>query len=271
MEKINLEEIIAKVLSELKKETQDEPAMKEQLSECKDDSLSSKRNELASEPKYPVIKSIVHGKPVLITESALKRIVPDGGTVLVESNYILTPSARDFMRKKEIIIKPAESIPSKMKDSAKNPEASLTIAIGSDHRGFILKKYLKELLIKSGYTIIDVGTDKPESCDYPDFAAAVARKVSSGEVEFGIAIDSAGIGSAIAANKIENTRAAVCWDIVSAEQARLHNDANIMCIGADNLANAKAFVMVKKFIETEFVPNERYTKRLDKIEALERE
>ncbi len=203
----------------------------------------------------------------MVTEAALKKLAPTGGTVLVAGRAIITPSARDYMRKKGVEIKQVDLGSSA---GGVHPALSKTIAIGADHRGFALKEHLKRELSKRGYSVVDVGTHKPERCDYPDFAAAVAKKVSSGQAAFGIVIDSAGIGSAIAANKVSGVRAACCWDVPSAVQARLHNNANVIALGADNIAPAKALEMATKFIETEYVPNERYERRLAKISELER-
>lgn len=224
---------------------------------------------VVDKPSYPVLRGIRRGEPVLVTEESLKKAAPNGGTVIVEGKVIMTPSAKDFMRKKNICIEFVEYDAPGGKAIGQHAEVSAAIAIGADHRGFTLKELLKRELTKIGYRMLDVGTNEPKSCDYPDFSAAVARKVSTGEAAFGIAIDSAGIGSAIAANKIKDVRATVCWDETTAKQARLHNDANVLCIGADKIAPAKAITMVGQFIKTEYVPNERYDRRIRKITELE--
>ena len=234
-----------------------------------DESPISDEKAVVDKPSYPILRGIRRGEPVLVTEESLKKAAPKGGTVIVEGRFILTPSAKDFMRKKNISIESVESDAPGGKPIEQHAEISAAIAIGSDHRGFTLKELFKRELAKSGYRVLDVGTNEPKSCDYPDFGVAVAQKVSAGEALFGIVIDSAGIGSAMAANKIKGIRAAVCWDETTAQQARLHNDANVLCIGADKIAPAKAITMVGKFIETEYVPNERYDRRIRKIGELE--
>ncbi|RKZ33100.1 ribose 5-phosphate isomerase B [bacterium] len=263
-----MEKIISRVLDELKQGSEKEslPTNERTSSSTRSDDKS-----VASSPdkKFPLLKPIRQGVPVLVTEEYLRKVVQDNGVVLIQGRYIITPSAQDYIRKKNITIKIGDDVPQNWKQERKNPHIEQSIAIGSDHRGFALKEQLKSLLNIEGFRILDMGTDKPESCDYPDFAIAVAKKVSSGEAKLGIVIDSAGIGSAIAANKITDIRAAVCWDEVSAQQSRLHNDANVLCIGADNLASAKAINVVKKFISTEFESVERYQRRIDKIKKAE--
>ena len=108
----------------------------------------------------------------------------------------------------------------------------LRVAVGSDHGGYRSKELLKSYLGSLGYRVVDVGCHSPESVDYPDFAQAVARKVAAGDCERGIMIDGAGIGSAMAANKVPGIRAALCYDVSSARNSREHNDANVLTLGA---------------------------------------
>ena len=265
MEREKINEIMSKVLGELGKKHD------EKSSEQKVEVKSRAAVDTESPQKtYPILRPFHRNSPVLITEEYLRKTVPNGGIVLVEGNYIITPSARDFIRKNNVEIKSTSSVPEKSGKEEYSPEIKNTVAIGSDHRGYPLKEFLKKSLMQQGYKVIDVGTFTAESCDYPDYAIAVAKKVSSGQVYLGIAIDSAGIGSAIAANKIEGIRAAVCWDDATAEQSRMHNNANLMCIGADNLAPAKALSMVNKFLSAKYIPNERYDRRLKKIADAEK-
>jgi len=267
MDTQQIEKIIADVIAEIQKETDD----KETKEQVQGDANEVSQAENIEHPTYPLLKSISPNKPILITEETLRKIAPNGGIALVDGKYIITPSARDFIRRKDIKLKPVDTVTQRNFKELTHPEIEKTVAIGSDHRGFTLKEFLKDNLLRSGYKIIDVGTDTPESCDYPDYASAVAEKVANKEVLFGIAIDSAGIGSSIAANKISGIRAAVCWDMTSAEQARIHNDANVLCLGADTLAPAKALAMAKKFLEARFIPNERYSSRIEKTKALEKQ
>jgi len=107
-----------------------------------------------------------------------------------------------------------------------------TIALGSDHGGFDLKEVIAAHLGKRGLSVIDCGTKNREPADYPRIAEGVARRVASGEASAGIIIDGAGIGSAMAANKVSGIRAALCYDLSSARNSREHNNANILTLGA---------------------------------------
>ncbi len=143
------------------------------------------------------------------------------------------------------------------------------IAIGSDHAGFALKEWLKERLIAAGYECVDFGTDTPNSCDYPDFAAAVAQAVVKGECDTGVVLCGTGIGSSIAANKVAGARCALCWNEYTARMARLHNDANVLALGARVLGAELAWEIIKAWLETPFSNEERHRRRLDKVAALE--
>lgn len=143
------------------------------------------------------------------------------------------------------------------------------IAIGSDHAGFESKERAKTELLALGVEVVDKGTHSLESVDYPDFGAAVARAVASGEVERGVLICGSGIGVSIAANKIPGARAALCWNEETARLAREHNDANVLCFGARFIEPEQAARMVRLFLETEFA-GERHRQRVEKLSALDR-
>ncbi len=143
------------------------------------------------------------------------------------------------------------------------------IAIGSDHAGFESKEKAKGELLGLGVEIIDKGTGSLASVDYPDFGAAVARAVVSGEVDCGILICGSGIGVSIAANKIPGARAALCWNEETARLAREHNDANILCFGGRFIEPERAARMVRLFLETEFAGG-RHAQRVEKLAALDR-
>lgn len=140
----------------------------------------------------------------------------------------------------------------------------MRIAIGSDHRGFGLKQKIVKMLADSGHTYEDFGCYNEESVDYPDIALAVAGAVAKGGFERGILICSTGIGMSIAANKVKGIRAALCSDAFSALRARKHNDANILCLGAEG----KYSEIISSFLTGEFEGG-RHQKRLDKIEVIE--
>jgi ribose 5-phosphate isomerase B len=143
------------------------------------------------------------------------------------------------------------------------------IAIGSDHAGFESKERAKSDLLALGVEVVDKGTHNLDSVDYPDFGAAVARAVASGEVERGVLICGSGIGVSIAANKIPGARAALCWNEETTRLAREHNDANVLCFGARFINPEQAARMVRLFLETEFA-GKRHTQRVEKLSALDR-
>ena len=140
------------------------------------------------------------------------------------------------------------------------------IAIGSDHGGFALKQEIMKHLEARGLEYKDYGTYTAESCDYPQYGAAVGRAVASGECERGILICGTGIGISISANKIPGIRAALCGDCFSAEATRLHNDANILALGARVVGEGLAIKIVDTFLDTPFSNDERHIRRISKIE-----
>jgi ribose 5-phosphate isomerase B len=144
-----------------------------------------------------------------------------------------------------------------------------TVALGADHGGFALKEALKASVAELGYTVIDCGTHSTEAVDYPDLAYAVARLVSTGEAWRGIVVDGAGIGSAMAANKVPGVRAALCYDHATAVNSREHNDANVLTLGAGLVGPALAKQITQTWLGTDFGGG-RHQKRVDKIGDIER-
>lgn len=142
------------------------------------------------------------------------------------------------------------------------------VAIGADHGGFQLKQQLLPFLIQEGYHVLDCGTFSPDPVDYPDIAYAVARLVSNGAVARGIIIDGAGIGSAMVANKVPGVRAAMCYDSATARNAREHNDANVLTLGARMMSADTARELVMIFLTTECT-EPRHQKRVAKIMKVE--
>ena len=142
------------------------------------------------------------------------------------------------------------------------------IAIGSDHGGYALKQEIMAYLESQGVSYRDYGCYSEESCDYPDIAAAVCSAINGGDCEKGILICGPGIGISIAANKIKGIRAALCSDYYSAKYTRLHNDANILCLGGRTIGPGSACELVQVFLTTEFEGG-RHQRRVDKITALE--
>jgi ribose 5-phosphate isomerase B len=145
----------------------------------------------------------------------------------------------------------------------------MKVAIASDHRGYHLKEKVIALLKSRGHEVIDDGPASDTSVDYPDFAALVAKKVSSGEVERGILICGTGIGMAISANKFPGVRAAACTDEVTAELSRRHNDLNILCLSGDLLSSRSIERLVDIWMKTDFEGG-RHQRRVEKIRDLEK-
>ena len=140
------------------------------------------------------------------------------------------------------------------------------IAIGSDHAGYEMKLAIIEHLKKRGEKFEDFGCYSNESVDYPEYGKKVAHAVASGEYEKGILICGTGIGISITANKVKGIRAALCGDCFSAEATRLHNDANILALGARAIGTGLAEKIVDTFLDTEFSGDERHARRIRMME-----
>jgi ribose 5-phosphate isomerase B len=190
-----------------------------------------------------------------------------GGEVVVPQGSIVTALAREEAESRGITIRFAEAAPAAPEGAPAAP--SRVIAIGADHGGFDLKEELKNHLSAWGYTVLDQGTSSRDAVDYPDFAEAVANAVVRGDASRGIVIDSAGIGSSIAANKVAGARAALCYDKATARNSREHNDANILSLGARLIPAEVAREIVAVWLETPFAGG-RHQKRVDKIRAIEK-
>ena len=147
----------------------------------------------------------------------------------------------------------------------------MKIAIGCDHGAYTLKKTIVSFLEKKGYTVKDFGCFNPGSCDYPDFCGAAAKAVASGECQKGIVLCTTGIGASIAANKVRGIRCALLSDVLSARLTRLHNDTNMMALGAGIVGESLALEIVQVWLNTEFSEEERHKKRIQKVMALENE
>lgn len=145
----------------------------------------------------------------------------------------------------------------------------MIIAIGCDHAGFRLKGVLSAHLEAAGHTVKDVGCFSEESCDYPDIAVALGKEITDGECQRGILICGTGIGMSIAANKLRGIRAACCSDTFSARFTRLHNDANVLCIGARVVGEGLAVDLADLFIGTDFENQGNHPRRVAKISAIE--
>lgn len=143
-----------------------------------------------------------------------------------------------------------------------------TISIGSDHRGYELKELLKKYLESENFNVIDFGTNSKDSVDYPDFAYLVATSVKEGKAKYGIAICGSGIGVSIAANKVKGIRAVNATSEIIAEMSRKHNNANVICFGADTIDFNTAIKYLNIFFNTEFEEEERHIRRVNKLNSL---
>ena len=146
----------------------------------------------------------------------------------------------------------------------------MKIAIGCDHGALALKNKMVGVLTEQGYDVKDFGTYTVDSCDYPDFAAAAARSVASGECEKGIVLCTTGIGVSITANKIPGIRCALLSDVLSAKLTRQHNDTNMMAIGAGIVGENLALEIMNTWLNTAFSGEARHQRRIDKVMALEK-
>lgn len=141
------------------------------------------------------------------------------------------------------------------------------IAIGCDHGGYELKEKVVAFLKEKNIEVKDCGCYSKDSCDYPVFGRAAAEAVASGECEKGIVICTTGIGISISANKVKGVRCALCSDTLSAKMTRLHNNANVLAMGAGMIGENLAYDIVETFIGTEFSGEERHQRRIDLIEG----
>jgi ribose 5-phosphate isomerase B len=150
-------------------------------------------------------------------------------------------------------------------------EFSMRIAIGSDHAGFELKQHLRDALAAQGHEVTDLGTNSPEACDYPDYAARVAHAVVQGRADRGILVCTTGMGMAMAANKVKGARAALAVNPDEVMLTRKHNDANILAFSSRYTQPEEADAMAKIFLDTEFESGGRHERRVNKMMALEHE
>lgn len=187
--------------------------------------------------------------------------LPEGAIFDLPEDAILTDIAREWIEKKKIRVVPA-------KKSAEVPK-KVRVALGSDHAGYEMKEAVKTVLAEMGSSFIDFGTHHTSPVDYPDIAHAVALAVALGQAELGIVVDGAGIGSAMAANKVPGVRAAACHDEATARNAREHNDANVLTLGARLIPKETMAKIVRTFL-TASIQEDRHRARVRKIVDIER-
>jgi ribose 5-phosphate isomerase B len=205
----------------------------------------------------------------MITE-ADARMLAVGATVELAAGGHVTPLARDTLASRRVTVISAGVQDASLAQDLAPPADVRRVAIASDHTGQALKRTIVQHLRGRGIAVADVGTDTTDPVDYPDVAAAVGRAVARKEADAGIAIDGAGIGSAIAANKIKGVRAANCGDETIARYSREHNGANVIALGATLLPTDAALRIVDVWLATP-MREPRYIRRLLKIRRLEQQ
>ena len=189
--------------------------------------------------------------------------IPHTGELRVARGSIITASAREVAAARGVAI--LEVAPQEVAVTAA-PEN--TVVIGSDHGGFRMKETLKPVLVELGLAVLDVGVREEKAVDYPDIALQVAELVVAGKAARGVIIDGAGIGSAMAANKVPGIRAALCYDQPSARNSREHNNANILTLGGRLLTESQAESVLRTWLATPYAGG-RHQARIDKITAIE--
>jgi ribose 5-phosphate isomerase B len=205
----------------------------------------------------------------IITEADARRL-DIGATVELTAGGHVTPLARDTLASRRVTVVSAGIQDASLSQDLAPAADVRRVAIASDHTGQALKRAIVQHLRGRGLAVADVGTDTADPVDYPDVAAAVGRAVARNEADAGIAIDGAGIGSAIAANKIKGIRAANCGDETIARYSREHNGANVIALGATLLPIEAAIRIVDVWLGTP-MREPRYIRRLLKIRRLEQQ
>jgi ribose 5-phosphate isomerase B len=203
----------------------------------------------------------------LIAEAEARQI-PVGATVELERGGHITPLAKDTLAARRVTVVPAGTL-----DAALPPDLApafpiTRIAIGGDHGSLALKAAITAHLRGAGLSVDDLGTLTADPVDYPDIAQTVARAVVRREADAGIVIDGAGLGSAMAANKVHGVRAAMCNTLTLARYAREHNGANVLALGATLVSTSEAIAIVDTWRSTPMT-EARYLRRLLKLRRVE--
>ena len=212
----------------------------------------------------------------VVTERDVKQAAREKRPLELPANAIVTPAAREaaeqlgvqLQRRGEwgVVRDGAAAEPASHRNEPLPPPHA--VALGADHGGFKLKEALKPVIEQAGFQVVDVGTNSTDAVDYPDFALTVAQQVQAGTATFGIMVDGAGIGSAMVANKVPGIRAALCYDVTTAHNAREHNNANVLTLGGTLIRERLAGEIVKAFLSTAFGGG-RHARRVAKIDALD--
>jgi ribose 5-phosphate isomerase B len=218
----------------------------------------------------------------VVTERDVRRAAKEGKREIDIGGAVVTPSARDVAARAGVTLTGAKagststtksarppSPPAQTTASSPTPSSSTRqIAVGADHGGVALRDAIAARLKELGHTVTDHGTTGAAAVDYPDYAVAVARAVASGAASVGIMVDGAGIGSCMAANKVPGIRAAMCYDVTTAQNAREHNNANVLTLGGGLIGTRLAIAIVEAFLATGFGGG-RHAGRVAKIDALD--
>ena len=221
----------------------------------------------------------------VVTERDVRRAVSDGTREIDITGAVVTPSARDVAARVGVALKGAkvaEKSSERMSQGGQQHSSSalsvdvtpvpkaarLAVAVGADHGGIGLRDAIAGRLRELGHAMTDYGTTGTGAVDYPDYAVAVARAVASGAAQIGIMVDGAGIGSCMAANKVPGVRAAMCYDVTTAQNAREHNNANVLTLGGGLIGSRLALAIVETFLATGFGGG-RHAGRVAKIDALD--
>lgn len=208
-------------------------------------------------------------KQVLTEREVLQAWQEKKRQIAVPAKMLITPAARDAAKARKIELRREGGSEKPNPVAAAPAQTSGMVAISADHGGYALKEQIKMHLRELGYRFHDFGTFSEAPVDYPDVAEAVAIEVANGKAWRGIIIDGAGIGSAIAANKIPGVRAANCHDLYTARNSREHNNANVLTLGSRNLGIDIVKEVVQVWLATGFGGG-RHQRRVEKIVALEK-
>jgi len=226
----------------------------------------------------------------VITERDVRRAAKGGARELDATGAVITPSARDVAARTGVTLKGSNPMaptreaprtgsgrqrgagsndgPAPAPPSISPPVAKHRVAVGADHGGVVLRDAIAARLRELGHDVTDHGTTGTSPVDYPDYAIAVARAVASGVAQIGIMVDGAGIGSCMTANKVPGVRAAMCYDVTTAQNAREHNNANVLTLGGGLIGPRLALAIVETFLSTSFGSG-RHAARVAKIDALD--
>ncbi len=219
------------------------------------------------EPEKPrgIVLSPAQSKSTILIKEEDARSAISDGIIYVTADYIVTPSASDIIRDHRLELKRINDTTAQAEKLDTQDKAVKTLAVGSDHRGYSLKKELKKYLTEKGIKVEDVGPDNSERCAFPEYAYKVAQAVVTDVCERGIMVDGTGVGSSIAVNRIAGIRGTLCNDLSSVELARAHNNSNLLILGADIISHNLAQKIVTAWLETKFLGGE-YGERLKMLE-----